>query len=413
MNAKFKMPKFGRDLTVKGWMKELLMTFLGTTISIVLTFGTAQYFEHKQKNADARLLAMMVIHDMDNTVGLLRRLAKEDVDGEKDARYVLDNLDKLDSLEYNLLSRAINYIMSGVSSQQQYPFDEASEKVFLSSQDSWKNIDNPAFIDAVQDFYVFRHAIFYALNSSWRFRKPISNEAEYETMLKFGDSRPDYQDQIKEYMPRREVVVFLDGKSLRQHYLNLWAEECEIKSNSCKFAMGITDKELDEYVKTRHVTGQNVKEHELVGRWMIIDTANKKDFFEFKANHTFTSQYIGYESEPYFNGRHVMVNTRKGSWELHSDSLFVVIKEAKYETDASNVTTKPGMEKQTNYFVEDYKTWAKNEEKKENARSGYTKKYAVSIDKSGTKIEMVQVKTDNEGKVYNEKFYMTKEYENR
>ena len=29
MNVKFKMPKFGRDLTVKGWFKELLMTFLG------------------------------------------------------------------------------------------------------------------------------------------------------------------------------------------------------------------------------------------------------------------------------------------------------------------------------------------------------------------------------------------------
>jgi len=40
MNAKFNMPKFRRELTGKGWLKELLMTFLGTTISIVLTFGT-------------------------------------------------------------------------------------------------------------------------------------------------------------------------------------------------------------------------------------------------------------------------------------------------------------------------------------------------------------------------------------
>ena len=32
MNVKFKMPKFGRNLTGKGWFKELMMTFLGTTI---------------------------------------------------------------------------------------------------------------------------------------------------------------------------------------------------------------------------------------------------------------------------------------------------------------------------------------------------------------------------------------------
>ena len=48
MNVKFKMPKFRHDLTKKGWLKELLMTFLGTTISIVLTFGTAQLIENWQ-----------------------------------------------------------------------------------------------------------------------------------------------------------------------------------------------------------------------------------------------------------------------------------------------------------------------------------------------------------------------------
>lgn len=187
MNAKFKMPKFGRDISGKGWFKELLLTFLGTTISIVLTFGTAQYFEQKQKNADARLLAMMVIHDMDNTVEQLRQMAKEDADGEEKARYVLDNLEKLDSLEYNLLAEVLRYIMAADNLQQEYLLDEASEKVFLSSQDSWKDIDNPAFIDAVQEFYVYRHEIFNGLHTDWAFRKPISNDADYETMLKFGD----------------------------------------------------------------------------------------------------------------------------------------------------------------------------------------------------------------------------------
>ena len=41
------MPKFGRKLTGGGMVKELLMTILATTISIVLTFGTAHYIESK------------------------------------------------------------------------------------------------------------------------------------------------------------------------------------------------------------------------------------------------------------------------------------------------------------------------------------------------------------------------------
>lgn len=67
------------------------------------------------------------------------------------------------------------------------------------------------------------------------------------------------------------------------------------------------------------------------------------------------------------------------------------------------------MEKQTNYFVDDYKTWIKNEEKEYNKLSGSIEKYAISIEKSGTKIEMVQVTVDNDGKVNENKFYMTKE----
>ena len=60
MNAKFKMPKFGRDLTGKGWIKELLMTFLGTTISIVLTFGTTAYLEDRQTVQARRMMAMTI-----------------------------------------------------------------------------------------------------------------------------------------------------------------------------------------------------------------------------------------------------------------------------------------------------------------------------------------------------------------
>lgn len=67
MNVKFKMPKFGRKLTGGSMMKELLLTILGTTISIVLTFGTAHYIEERQANQARRLMAMTIINDIDKT----------------------------------------------------------------------------------------------------------------------------------------------------------------------------------------------------------------------------------------------------------------------------------------------------------------------------------------------------------
>ena len=40
------------------------MTFLGTTISIVLTFGTAAWIEKKEAEESRRLLAMTIVSEV-------------------------------------------------------------------------------------------------------------------------------------------------------------------------------------------------------------------------------------------------------------------------------------------------------------------------------------------------------------
>ena len=72
MNAKFKMPKFGRNLTIRGWIKELLLTFIATTISIVLTFGTAAYLEDRQTVKARRMMAMTIINDIDQSLEVIK-----------------------------------------------------------------------------------------------------------------------------------------------------------------------------------------------------------------------------------------------------------------------------------------------------------------------------------------------------
>ncbi len=72
------MPKFGRKLTGGGMVKELLMTILATTISIVLTFGTAHYIEVRQAEQAQRQTAMMLIHDIDASVAIVEYLAESE-----------------------------------------------------------------------------------------------------------------------------------------------------------------------------------------------------------------------------------------------------------------------------------------------------------------------------------------------
>lgn len=110
MNVKFKMPIFGRNLTMKGSLKELLLTFLGTTISIVLTFGTSALLDHREKAAQQRQTAIMSVYDIDEII----RLLQEDMQKEKAfsevTNYLYAHQEELDSVSIDTLKMAVAYL---------------------------------------------------------------------------------------------------------------------------------------------------------------------------------------------------------------------------------------------------------------------------------------------------------------
>ena len=82
--------------------------------------------------------------------------SKDEKKGLELARYVIDRYDTMDSISQDTIWGVVRYFIENSSEVSLYKFDESSEKVFLSSQDSWKNIDNAIFMDAVQNFYTTR-----------------------------------------------------------------------------------------------------------------------------------------------------------------------------------------------------------------------------------------------------------------
>ena len=151
MNVKFKMPKFGRNLTGGSMMKELLLTILGTTISIVLTFGTAHLIEQRQAEQAQQQTAMMLIHDIDESVTVLEIMAEGEERQKSAVQYVLDHFDQLESLPVDTLYTAMT-MLGSIFPDEKY-FDDSKEKVFNSSQDTWKNLDDVSFVDNMERFY--------------------------------------------------------------------------------------------------------------------------------------------------------------------------------------------------------------------------------------------------------------------
>ena len=143
------MPKFTKvPQNKKYWAKELLLTILATTISIVLTFGTAYQIERREKKNAQRQMAMMIIHDIDNSIHRMEQ-----------ADSIIREFDKLQLLilegQYD---KPINQARTDLSlcNPNVVKFSETTEQIFKTSVDTWNTIGKADFIDNVSNCYIDR-----------------------------------------------------------------------------------------------------------------------------------------------------------------------------------------------------------------------------------------------------------------
>ena len=410
MNIKFRMPKLWGDSRFKGTFKEILLSIIATTISIILTFGTAHYLEEISKKATARQTAMMVIHDMDNNVEILRNKAKDEKKYCDMAQDVIARLAEIDSLEENTLWKVFNYLAAS-SDENLYSFDESSERVFLSSQDSWKNFDNPSFIDEVQEFYTTRHEIYNYINSSPQWRQPIGSQVLYQHQLNNADGSSHIQQLLRETITSKEVRYYLNYSVGRQMQLNQFADELQHISNVCKFNMGIADEELEEYVKNIHRTGRNVKEQEIIGRWILASTDNEYNFIEYFSDHTYSQTSINHLGHPIYDGVLDYKFVANGTWKLHDDTLHTELQLAyKFELDRSRVTPKAGMEHDVEELLNRWEQQQVLAEQEAKAAGGVRpRSYVATINATGNKIELLWTEEDEDGNEIKKAFYLSRD----
>ena len=395
MNAKFRMPKFGRNPKWTAMLKEMLMTVFATTVSIILTFGSAHYMDRKKQKAAGRQTAMMVIHDMENSIETFRKWGKDEETNSGLVRYVLENMDRIDSLGMDTLLYVRDYITSSSDEMTQFQLDEACERLFLSSQESWKNIDNTSVVDAVHEFFSSRHTIYDYINHSEQWKKPVSSEAFYRHQLEREDGTTDIPLFLKGCITSKEVVYYLNYASGRQQQLNGYADLIQRISDQCKFTMGITDEELEQYVKAKKRMGRNVKESELTGKWVIQSTDDKSSGLEFRDNHTYEQTYIEHQVHPSFAGRLECIFVTSGTWKLRGDTLYTERQpDYTFRMDRSLITPNPGMEKQMEEYVKEVEKSCLETQK----TAGDVEREAcvATINRSGNKIELVWKETDGE-----------------
>jgi hypothetical protein len=129
--------------------KTLLFTFLGTTMSILLTFGTSQLVAQHRRAQERHLTALMVMGNIEKFASTMENFSEKMAVRDTFAAYLLSiPMDSLDNPKSeNLLNKflTLNYPL--------LKHDKSVEKVFSNSIDTWKNTGNFQFIEGVGQMF--------------------------------------------------------------------------------------------------------------------------------------------------------------------------------------------------------------------------------------------------------------------
>jgi hypothetical protein len=105
------------------------MTFLGTTISIVLTFGTSALLDNREKAAQQRQTAIMSVYDIDEIIRMLKEDLEKETAFSEVTYYLFTHQEELDSISYDSLKMAVAYLVEDVTTQSKWA-DDSKEKAF-------------------------------------------------------------------------------------------------------------------------------------------------------------------------------------------------------------------------------------------------------------------------------------------
>ena len=391
------------------WGMQFLISVLGTAIGVGLTFAVNNRMENRKKEQAQRLTAMMVIHDIDETIDQVKKMKEEMESGYDKTMYVMEHLNQLDSVPDDTIYKAVEYLLHR---DRDFRFDVSKEKIFHSSPDTWQNLGSMKFIDNVQSFYFDRQSFQESMNKSDIWREPVPMN-EYEKIQVPNDDLLTMNQYVKQYntLIREFLKEKLDDKQV-QHYITYSAwrmtqliriiDEWTYKNNENKFLMSITDEELEDYVNSISQNGIALTEKLLTGRWFNSSTDDYETEYEFSKGHTYSMHSISAMTVnlPFYYGKLKFIITENGTWKLEGDSLTQTIDLASIdvEIDVSNIALAPEKQVMLDQWTEEYKAEVLSYLLEE-AKNNSPKAWYACLDASHDKMELRGGNDDEKGEM--------------
>ena len=346
--------------------QQFFITVAGTAIGVALTFVVSGILERRNKEQAQRLTAIMVIHDIDNSIDVLKDMKeKEEQNGEL-LRLALKQRDHLERMPFDTLNNIFGLLSD---SNLDFRFDTSKEKIFNSDLDTWQNLGNMAFLDNVQSFYYYRQALQEGMNQSTMWKKPIPDEEHMQFVMGTGwVTQEEYVASLLPFLKERlydtRVVYYINVASSRLDYLTQVIDYWTGLNDENKFLMGITDQELEEYISNINKKGVPLTRSKLLGHW-VFNNGERTTEYNFLGDHGYT--YVNDYTSSFFrsmhwSGRFKMRVSYRGEWAFRGDSLVLT---PNYNTtdvtvDSSEMVPEENMQDSLDAWVNDYRESALN-----------------------------------------------------
>ena len=341
--------------------QQFFISILGTAIGIALTFGLNGLRNQKIQKADQRLTAIMVIHDIDESIEILKSRKEQEEKTGKLLEYVLTQKDSLDRMSYDSLSTAASSLLT---SSMEFRFDTSKEKIFNSDLDTWQNLGNMKFIDNVQSFFFDRQSFQEWYNTDALWVGPVSREDYMQLFMGIGWMTEERVAEIlrpflKEKLEDKRVSYYIDVASYRMQELNSLIDSWTALNDDNKFLMGITDQELVDYVNNMRVTGLRVTKRNLAGTWTMIMEDNSGSRYTFGRDHScsIVSNTTTDGRWEFWSGSFKAQATYYGKWEMKGDSLIVSIDPltCRVDVDGSELVPVEGKQDSLDVWLKEYR----------------------------------------------------------
>ena len=374
---------------------SFFVTVLGTAIGVALTFIVSGILERRSKAQVQRLTAIMVIHDIDNSIKIIKEMREEEERNGELLRLALKQRDQLEGMPFDTLSRVLGVL---IDSRSDFSFDTSKEKIFNSDLDTWQNLGNMAFLDNVQTFYHYRKGAQDAINESTVWERPIPNEEYMQLIMDSGwvteeEFAAILQPLLEEKLHENRVVYYINVSSSRLDYLTQLIDYWTGLNDENKFLMGLTDQELEDYVNNINKKGVSLTKSKLLGHW-VLTIGEQTNEYDFHGDHRydFSVDYASsFRQMRFFAGRLKMTLSYSGEWAFQGDSLVLTpdYNTADVIVDPSALVPEENMQDSLDAWVIRYREQAINNFK-EMAYKGEKRTVKASMDSSHDKMEWTE-----------------------